>query len=230
MNTQVGGLHLGQLKMAERMAEKMGDKEFARQCQKWFEQGSQSMETKMWIGEYYLRYNEVSTGRKSDDIFAYELDGQWVAKFHGFPGVFHSDHAKTALNTFKRTCVAATPYGAVNLTRPDGSLVHDQGYGPYGFFVSEVPQLAMTYMYEGDREFGLELARRYNNDVTINLKLEWSQPNIIRGDNGEREFGTTLPQNMILWLVPAAYEGKDIASFCAPGGFIDNILKAARKA
>jgi hypothetical protein len=32
-----------------------------------------------------------------------------------------------------------------------------------------------------------------------------------------------------LWIVPAATEGKDLAAFCAPGGFVDRILQAAKK-
>jgi hypothetical protein len=49
-----------------------------------------------------------------------------------------------------------------------GSLVEDIGYGPNTFFVPEVYMLAMTYMYAGEREFGLELARRCVRDLIDN--------------------------------------------------------------
>jgi hypothetical protein len=58
----------------------------------------------------------------------------------------------------------------------------------------------------------------------------WNQPNVIAGDTGDRLFGSHYDQNMMLWALPAALQGKDIASFCAPGGFVDRILHAARKA
>ena len=228
MTSHVGGIHLAALQMARRMAEKVGDDEFAQQCQEWIEQGSQSMETKMWAGDYYLAYNEPATGKRSDNIFAYQLDGQWMARFHGLPGVFRADRIKPTLETIKRTCVALAPTGASNLARPDGSLAQGVGYGPNAYFPAEVFMLAMTYIYEGDREFGLELARRCLHNLTIDVLSTWNQPNIVRGDTGDRLFGSHYVQNMMLWALPAALEGKDIATFCAPGGLVDRVLEAAK--
>lgn len=62
MTPHVGGIHLANLKMTERMAEAVGDKEFARQCRSWFEQGSRSMEKKLWTGSYYLTYKDEKLG------------------------------------------------------------------------------------------------------------------------------------------------------------------------
>ena len=57
----------------------------------------------------------------------------------------------------------------------------------------------------------------------------WDQPNVIRGDSGQKTLGTFLVQNMLLWIVPAAAEGKDLAAFSAPGGFVNRIIQAAKK-
>ncbi len=198
MAPHVGGIHLANLKMAERMAEKVGDKEFAQQCRDWFEQGSRAMENQLWAGSYYLAYFEPKTGKKSDDVFAYQLDGDWMAKYHGLNGVFRPDRARTTLETIARTCVRLTPYGADNFARPDGSLAQDVGYGPNTFFVPELYMLAMTYIYAGERDLGLELARRCAQALVDNGS-EWSQPNIIRGDNGLEIFGSYYDQNM-MWL------------------------------
>jgi len=184
------------------------------------------MESQLWAGSYYLAYSEPKTGRKSDDIFAYQLDGDWMAKFHGLKGVFRPDRAKMTLDTIARTCVRLTPYGATNFARPDGSLAEGVGYGPNTFFVPELYMLAMTYMYEGQRELGLELARRCAQAL-IDSGSEWNQPNILRGDNGLEIFGSHYDQNMMLWALPAAAEGKDIAAFCAPGGLVDRMIQAA---
>ncbi len=229
MASHVGGIHLATLRMAERMAEKYGDQSFARQCKDWIAQGSHAMETQMWDGSYYLPYYEVKTGKKSDDIFAYQLDGDWMAKFHGLAPVFRPDRAKTTLDTIAKTCARLTPYGATNFAHPDGSYVEDIGYGPNTFFVPEVYMLAMTYMYAGEREFGLELARRCVRAL-IDNGGEWNQPNMIRGDTGIELFGSHYDQNMMLWAIPAALEGKDIAAACAPGGLVDRVIQAARKA
>ncbi len=42
----------------------------------------------MWTGEYYLNFYEPETGKKSDDVMGYQLDGEWAARYHGLPGVF----------------------------------------------------------------------------------------------------------------------------------------------
>lgn len=231
MTSHVGGIHLANLRMAERMAEKVGDKAFAAQCRQWFHEGSHAMETELWAGKYYLAYDEPSTGRKSDNVFGYLLDGDWMARFHGLPGVFEPSRARTTLETIKRTCVKLTPYGAVNLARPNGGLAEGVGYGPNAFFVPELYMLAMTYIYDaGERDFGLELARRCVEALTIENGVEWNQPNIVRGDNGAPLFGSHYDQNMMLWALPAAAAGKDIKEFCAPGGLVDRIIQAAKKA
>ena len=81
----------------------------------------------------------------------------------------------------------------------------------------------------GPREFGLELIRRCQYALNIEWGYTWDQPNVLRGDSGQKTLGTFLVQNMLLWIVPAAAEGKDLAGFCAPGGFVDRILQAAKK-
>jgi uncharacterized protein (DUF608 family) len=227
MTSHVGGIHLANLTMAERMAHTVGDDDFARQCHSWFEQGSRSMESKMWNGAYYLTYHDEKLAKKSDDVFAYQLDGDWMAKFHGLPGVFSSSRAKTALAAIKRACIDPWKFGAVNLARPDGTLTPNVGYGPNAFFVPEVYMLAATYLYAGEREFGTELARRCVYSLNIHNLLTWNQPNLLRADTGDLLFGSHYVQNMMLWAIPAALEGKDIAGFCAPGGLVDRILKAA---
>lgn len=229
MTPHVGGIHLANLRMAERMAEKVRDKAFAAQCREWFREGSHALETELWTGKYYLAYYEPTAEKKSEDIFAYQLDGDWMVRFHGLPGVFDPGRAKTTLETIKRTCVSLTPYGAVDMAHPDGTLAQSVGYGPYAFFVPELYMLAMTYMYDaGQREFGLDLARRCTEVLTIENGFEWNQPNIVRGDNGEPLFGSHYDQNMMLWALPAAAAGQDIKEFCAPGGFVDRIIQAAK--
>lgn len=229
MTSHVGGIHLANLKMARRMAEKVGDQDFARECQKWFELGSHSMENKMWAGESYLTYHDPKAGKRSDDVFAYQLDGEWMARFHGLRGVFRPERVGMALRTIKRACIERWTYGAVNLARPDGSLSQGVGYGPNAFFVPELYMLAMTYLYQGDTQFGLELARSCVYSLNIHNLLTWNQPNLLRADTGDMLFGSHYVQNLMLWGIPAALEGKDIAAFCAPGGLVDRILRAAGK-
>lgn len=77
--------------------------------------------------------------------------------------------------------------------------------------------LAMNYMYEGQREFGLELARKVWNNIICTQGYTWDMPNLVDGaKNGQRSFGNDYYQNMMLWSLPAAVEGTQTAP---PQGF-----------
>jgi len=228
MVTHVGGIHLAQLAIAERMARKAGDADFALRCRQWLEAGSRSLEEKMWAGSYYLLYNEPKTGRRSDLVFGYQLDGDWIAKFHGLPGVFRPERAQSALDTIARINAVVTRFGAADLATAEGNLSEGVGYGAVTFFVPEIDILGATYMYAGRAEFGLELVRRCQIALNQEWGYTWDQPNVIRGDSGQKTLGTHLVQNMLLWIVPAAALGRDLAGFCAPGELVDRMIRAAR--
>ena len=248
MATHMGGLRLAMLRMAERMAITIGDTPFAEQCRRWFEEGSNAMETQMWTDEaggYYLNFWEPETGRKSDDVMGYQLDGQWSALSHGLPGVFREDRIKKALGTITRCNIALTPeVGAANFCRPDGSpLTKKQTekqetisdvteadvahYGTYAMFTAEVVILGMTYMQADEYDFGLDLVRKHWETLMCRSGHPWDYPNLVNGKTGERIFGTDYGQGMMLWALPAVIEGKTIAEFSAPDGLVDRIIRAA---
>jgi uncharacterized protein (DUF608 family) len=231
MVTHVGGIRLAHLLIMKRMAERMKDEEFAEQCQRWFEAGSRALEEYLWAGDYYLNFHEPETGKKSDLVFGYQLDGQWIAKFHGTSNAFPEQRVKTVLATIKRCNVALSKSGAVNYTLGDGSPAPVGGYGTYSYFPPELLMLAMTYIYHGEKKFGLELARRCWENITCIQRLAWDQPNLFRGDldTGERVFGNDYYQNMMLWSLPAVLEGKDLTGPCQHGGLVDQIIQAGKK-
>jgi uncharacterized protein (DUF608 family) len=236
MTSHVSGLHLAQLKIAERIAEAAGDHGFAAQCRKWFEEGSQSMENKMWAGEYYLAYFEPETGKRSDRIFSCQLDGDWIDRFHGLPPVFRPDRAIATLRTIREKNAQLSPYGTVFYANPDGTpwftqpgFFEEAGYGPYAYFVAEQLMLAMTYIYAEETDFGVEQARRCLFNL-IEKGYTWNQPCIVQGATGERISGYDYYQNMMLWSLPAALENADLCGPCARGGLVDRVIQAGRKA
>ena len=229
MTSHVGGLHLAQLRIAERLAEKVGDTEFAEKCRSWFKQGSASMESKMWAGKYYLAFFEPATGNKSDHIFSCQLDGNWITSFHGLPGVFPEDRAKQTLATIAATNSPLARWGTTFFANPNGTPWTEAGYGPYTYFVSEQLMLAMTYMYAGEMEFGLTQARKCFENL-VDKGYYWNQPCIIQAETGARISGYDYYQNMMLWSVPAALEKSDLRGPCKPGKFIDLIIHAAKSA
>jgi uncharacterized protein (DUF608 family) len=140
---------------------------------------------------------------------------------------------RTTLETIKRTNVALTPsVGAANFARPDGSPLPTTSkvawYGQYAMFPPEVVVLAMTYIHAGEKEFGLELARKHWENFALRLRIPWDLPNVVRGDTGERVFGTDYYQDMMLWALPAALDNIDLAKACAPGSLVDRVIRAGR--
>jgi hypothetical protein len=159
------------------------------------------------------------------------MDGEWITDHHGLPSALPQNRVLTVLDTIKRTNVAVTKYGAVNYTNPDGSVANPGGYGSYSYFPPEALMLAMNYMYEGQRDFGLELARKVWNNITCIQGYTWDMPNIMRGDvdTGERTFGNDYYQNMMLWSLPAALAGRTVDAPTKPGGLVDRVLQASGK-
>ncbi|UCH34131.1 MAG: hypothetical protein JSV65_16560, partial [Armatimonadota bacterium] len=230
MTAHVGGLHLAQLRIVERMAQEVGDAEFVQQCADWIAAAQEAMENRLWTGSYYLNYLEPETGRRSDLVFGYQLDGEWVTDHHGLPGTVGKARVRTVLDTIKRCNVAVTKYGAVNYANADGTPAEVKGYGTYSYFPPEALMLAMTYIYNGERDFGLELARKVWHNLVCLQGYTWDMPNIMRGDvdTGERTFGNDYYQDMILWSLPAAMEGKDFGAPTKPGGLVNRVIRAAR--
>lgn len=238
MTPHVAGIHLAHLRIVERMAKKAGDENFVQQCRTWFEQGSRSVEKKLWTGTYYLNYFEPETGKKSDLVFGYQLDGDWMCFYHGLPGVFQTDRAKTTLDKIKSTCIALTPFGAANFCNPDGTPAASEqfmaeawglDYGTFGYFPPEVFMLAATYMYQGQKEVGMELAKNCMQGI-MRWGYMWTQPNIVNGATGKRVYGSDYYQNMMLWAVPAAINGQDLGRFTAHGSLVERIISAGKNA
>ena len=121
MCTHLGGLHLAQLRIVRRMAERVSDHDYVKQCDAWLADGSRAMEQELWNGTYYLNFYEKESGKRSDDVMAYQLDGEWASRFHGLGHVFQPDRVETTLSTIRRINIALTPQvGAANFARPDG--------------------------------------------------------------------------------------------------------------
>lgn len=228
--THAGGVRMAQIQIMRRMAEAVGDVEYVAKCDEWLAAGSSVLENKLWNKRYYLNFNDPDNKLKSDLIFGYQLDGEWICDAHGVPGVFPKERVATALQTIREANVALSQSGATNYANPDGSSAKVGGYGTYGYFPPELMMLAMTYMYEGEREFGLELLKRCMNNIVCQWGYAWDAPNTIRGDmdTGQRHFGADYYQNMMLWFAPAALENANMSVPAEDGGLVHKVLEAAR--
>lgn len=223
MVTHLAGVRLAQLRFAQDMAEHVGDKEFADQCAAWIKEAQSLTENNLWNDETqsYAFYVYPEKKMRSDDIMSSQLDGQWMVDLHDLPPVFQQDRIQATLATIAETCLVEM--GLAGFAEP--------GKGPdlerYGTFPPEVLIVAMTYMYQGQRELGLEIARRCMDNMIRVQGLGWDMPNLIRCDTGARTYGADYYQNMILWGLPAALAGQNLAGPCQPGGLVDEVIKSA---
>ncbi|MHB9035500.1 MAG: GH116 family glycosyl-hydrolase [Armatimonadota bacterium] len=233
----VGILHIAQLRIMERMAKNVGDAQFAKQCSDWIKAAQDAMENTLWDNRgYYLNCFDPTNNQKNEMVFGYQLDGEWITDHHGLPETVPEARVRTVLDTIKKCNIALTKYGAVNYANPDATPIGQakQGtwdYGQFSYFPPEALMLAMNYMYEGQKEFGVELARKVWHNLFCLQGYTWDMPNIMRGDvdTGERSFGNDYYQDMMLWSLPAAMEDKPLDAPVKTGGLVDRVIKAAAK-
>ncbi len=226
--THAGGIRMAQVAIMRRMAVAMGDEAYVGQCDTWLAAGQTALEDILWNESCYWNFREPDTDSASDLVFGYQLDGQWIARWHGVDPVFPPERVATTLDTIRRTNCELSQSGAVNYANLDGSVAPVGGYGPYSYFPPELFMLAMTYMYEGHRKFGLELLERCLANM-VRWGYVWDFPNTTRGDSdtGQRTFGADYYQNMMLWAVPAALQQSDLTAPCRDQGLVQRLLAAA---
>ena len=229
--THAGAIRMAQIQIMRRMAVAMKDEEYVQMCDDWLDAGAKVLEEVLWNGRYYLNFSEPENDIQSDLIFGYQLDGQWIADAHGVAAVFPRQRVATTLNTIRRANCALSQSGATNYANPDGTPTKVGGYGTYSYFPPELMMLAMTYMYNGEQEFGLQLLHACMENITCEWGYTWDAPNIMRGDKdtGERTYGADYYQNMMLWCVPAALAGQDMTGPLGAGGLAKRVRQAARE-
>jgi hypothetical protein len=85
--------------------------------------------------------------------------------------------------------------------------------------------LAMTYMYYGERQFGLDLARKTVREI-VKRGWYWDWPVVI--DGAQLRIGSDYYQNLMLWSLPAAMKGEDLTGPTKKGGLVERMIAAGR--
>jgi non-lysosomal glucosylceramidase len=117
-----GGLWLAALRVAFEIGEVVGDTERVAGYRQTLSRATAAYETGLWNGRHY-RYD--GGGPSADSIMADQLAGQWYADAIGLGDVVAPGRVLTTLRTIFEANVAgfaAGEMGAVNGTRPDGSV------------------------------------------------------------------------------------------------------------
>ena len=217
----VVGMWLSVLQMAKRMAEKVGDYSFAKSCQIWWNLGQRSLEEKLWNGKYYILYNDTTSNLKSNTILSNQLCGQWCSKLHGTEDVFPADKVKKALDVVKDKCLPAAKWGAAGAVLPNGKIDRTGGETSEGVFTPENMILAMTMFYSGDESTGMKIAYETMYNLVLEQGFQWDLPNTISPETGEWVRGHDFDQMMIVWALPAAIEGKNLANVCEKDSLVN---------
>ncbi len=157
-----------------------------------------------------------------------QLDGEWIARFHGLPGVFRPDHVKTTLATMAKVSADPQryPFGMKVFARADGRpLEGDFSYwAPHRTHAPSSFMLGMTYIYDGQREFGEDLVRR-TVDYVFAKGNAWDFPLVWDVVDGKRYYGSDYYQNMMLWSVPAVLADQDLAGPARPADWCSAFSK-----
>jgi non-lysosomal glucosylceramidase len=118
-----GALWLAALRASIRLGEMVGDTSSVARFRDWHDRGSAAFETKLWDGRSY-RF-DASGEASSDSIMADQLAGQWYADATLLGDLVSPERILTALRTVYESNVlgfGGGNMGAVNGTRPDGSI------------------------------------------------------------------------------------------------------------
>ena len=225
----VAGTWLATLSCGQAMAAEMNDTEFAAECADWLKRGKAAYQDKLWNGEYYRLWHDPvnisGEGPDCDVSLGNQLMAQWCAKITGLADILPADRVQSALGAVKRLNMGATEHGLVNGVNPDGTRYVSKP-DPDRFpdilpnndhstqvFVGENLCAAMTFIFHGQRETGLEIARRIYEAVALTSRTPWKQHCLIDADTGLPVWGEDYYSNMVIWALPMACANQDIAAF-----------------
>jgi len=163
--THPGKLRLAGAEMLKTWAHAAGDSEEVAYLDTLIAAGKEAMQKYLWKGDHYLIYNDPKTGKTLDALFSPTLNGQYFARFNGVPPVFPKENVESFLALMRDKVCKISKLGMPPIyAEPDGSnWKRDKtGYlsGEFVYTNFQVIFNAITFMYEGQKDFGLELLRK----------------------------------------------------------------------
>ena len=223
----VAGTWLATLTIGKAMARIMDDQPFAAELDQWLERGKDAYQQKLWTGEYYRLWNDPANNQSCDVSLGNQLMVEWCVRLAELPGVLPAQRVQSALRTVERLNMQSTDYGLVNGVTPDGAR-YDAGFSEgndHGkhTFIGENLCAAMTFMYHGQEDIGLEIARRLYDAIAIKSASPWNQRCLINAETGLPAWGDDYYSNMVAWAVPMALAGQGIREFTEAGGLISRM-------
>jgi uncharacterized protein (DUF608 family) len=231
-SSYVAGTWLATLSAGAALAAAAGDSSFATECTNRLRKAQEAFEQNLWNGSYYRLWSDKQAGKVSEVCLANQLMAVWCSQVIGSPDVLPTAHVHSALDTIERMNMTATSYGLTNGVTPDGRPFDTRlgSHNDFGknIFVGENLCAAMTFMYCGRRETGLEIARRLYDSVAIKNRSPWNQRCLINGETGLPQWGEDYYSNLVIWAVPMALARASVGQF-GQGDLVRKMISAAAK-
>ena len=234
--THPGGLRLAAAEMLKQWAQVVGDAETVKWLDTLLAAGKEAMQKYLWKGDHYLIYNDTTTGKELDAFFTPQLNGQYFARFNGVPPVFPRENVDTILRLLRERVCSLSKIGMPpTYSKSDGGLWDSDatGYltGKYIYNNFQVIWNAFTFMYEGQKEYGLELLRKNLEISYCKWGYLWDGTCCLSGagDTGEVNYGWDYWFNWSIWTAPAALLNQDVSVLSKPGGLVHRVIEAGKQ-
>ncbi|HLJ13976.1 MAG TPA: GH116 family glycosyl hydrolase, partial [Bryobacteraceae bacterium] len=225
----VAGTWLATLAAGKALAGLMEDGAFASECENRLTKARQAYERLLWTGSYYRLWNDTASGQQSDVVLANQLMAEWCTRIAGLPAALPADRVTSALKTLERLNMRATAHGLINGVTPDGKpfdAIHKPWDHSKNIFVGENLCAAMTFLYHGRRDTGLDIAHHLADAAFLRARAPWNQRCLLYGETGMPCWGDDYYSNMVMWTLPMALAQENIESF-THSGLVARVLRAA---
>ena len=163
---------------------------------------------------------------------ANQLMAVWCTRVAGLQDALPAAHVNTALDTIERLNMKATSYGLINGVTPDGqpfdTKLDSAGDHASNIFFGENLCAAMTFLYHGRKDTGIEIARRLYDAVAIKNHSPWNQRCLLNGKTGLPQWGEDYYSDLVIWAFPMGLAGQSVGQF-AQTGLVKRMISAAKE-
>ncbi len=202
VNSYTSSVFLAALLATQKMARALGDYDFLKLCRKYFLNGRDTFQKKLWNGRFYISGYENSSKIYPSSIVG-QLNGQWYAHLLGLGYILPKESVKQAVKSMLRLNARASRFGAVNSVF-SGGRIDRSSYHAENIWIGETYALCSLAIYEGFVKEGLSLARKVWLHFAERALNPWSQPDVVYAKDGRLGDGELYLRNLSIWSIPLA--------------------------
>jgi len=217
-SSYVSSIFLTSLLAMGKMANIMQDRKTEKLCSEWFVKAKGNFIKKLWNNRYFVCYNNDRDKNNACCIF--QLTGQWYAHLLDLGYIVDKQMVRKAIGEVFSLNAESSDYGAVNSIFADGKS-DDSCSHSKNVWIGINYAFCSLAIYEGFIEESLRLAKKVWDNVSLNIRNPWNQPDLVDVKTGKYLFGDHYMRNMVIWSIPLALGKKDKGT----EGLIDSLRK-----